>query len=404
MHPTDLEFEHTGDGQICGLHRSLLSLDSTVSKVPFRMERHHSNVIGEPKKALGLSRMGDFAKSIDASSEIDVCKSMARVATSMIFDSCFPFECGQTVDQLRAIYCAYKLGWISNNLSECISTADSMNSNSGFTTVIPGRLFVARIEPCRSDVKKTSAANMVQPGPPRYTQQLQEMNITTIIRLHGCEFKDEEMDAQDVNNVACDFEGEVPSPRAVNLFLDTMSAHTTGVVLRCNGTKGRSLLFAAIHLMHTHGFDAAAAMAWLRRCSPGAAFTAAQADYLRFLDPARASANGQTFAPETPAELDAVLRERVCKAWRLYQDWCRGCRTGPPRKLESPIAAPFAAQALSPLRVATTAEEVTTLGTDNKDGAGAPPAGHTIDCEEAVTASGAGPSAVAAPMVLNRMG
>ena len=187
-------------------------------------------------------------------------------------------------DLCRAFQKANALGWISYRVCSTEIIQDSSFE------IVPRRVSV------------TTSQTFI--GDPYMLQ------TTTLIFLS--EYRPEKADLQN-QSVCCDFDGDIPPPGAVNLFL-YHTARDSPVILHSTWEQsGRAGLFGAMHLIHAYGFDAAAAMAWVRLTRPDTTFSATHADYLVFLD------NAVRSCP--PAEADWAFRRGVYRAWRLYTEW-----------------------------------------------------------------------------------
>ena len=109
-----------------------------------------------------------------------------------------------------------------------------------------------------------------------------------------------------------------------------------GVVgLQCDGLRGRTGLFAAMHLMHAHGFDARTAMAWVRIACPGPAgrISSSHAQYLLHLGSA-------VLSRACGVDADAAFRRGAYRWWREYMDWVlAGAVDSDPAPLTKPQSA-----------------------------------------------------------------
>jgi hypothetical protein len=218
---------------------------------------------------------------------------------------------------------AHELGWVEG-LSQARNKGENTELFSADIEVIPGVFFLKQhleLERC--------------PG------------LGTLILLSECQI-DYNLDPPDVRLICRDFDGDIPPPGVVNVFLHTM--HTAGpkaVSLHCNGQRGRTSLFCAIYLMHT-GFAARTAMAWLRIACPGPAgrIAASHAEFLHHLDSAVLS---------RPPGVDAntAFRRGAYRWWRMYMDWVLGeggevtPRARPQSALPDPTGSPLLLRGLA---------------------------------------------------------
>jgi hypothetical protein len=210
--------------------------------------------------AMNQAKSRDLAAT-DAEAETK-CSGIVNLAVSTV-------RANGAFDLLLGYHRAYQLGWTASMQQMCPKMVKFINQ---MHVIIPGKLYAVRNQKIRA-------------------REFAAMKVRTVIRLNDKESKCEEMEDQGVRCISCDFEGDIPSPGAVNLLFHAIQASQGGgIVLQCDGQTGRSLVLCAMHLMHGHGFRAASAMGWLRLACPGTCFSPSQADYLHFLDPSPAAA------------------------------------------------------------------------------------------------------------------
>jgi hypothetical protein len=259
---------------------------------------------------------------------------LANIFWSMNSAMCEGFDSGHDVHLWQGLLHAYRLGWFANLEVSVFRMKVLASFINNVHTVIPGALFAIKYQQVTNLTGSRSRKGETRVTTKICAKQLEPLNIKTVVRLTNDEFKDEEMQDHGVRCVSCDFDGDIPPPGAVNLFLHTLRTSGGAVAVLCDGDSGRAGLFCAMHLMHAHGFSAPAAMAWLRLSRPGAAaLSPSQSDYLHFLDPSRPNPNDRPPPAGSPPDApDAVFRRRVYRAWRLYEDWLLG---GPRQRPES---------------------------------------------------------------------
>jgi hypothetical protein len=231
-------------------------------------------------------------------------------------------------DHFHALKKAYVLGWVSLAHSK----PSEIELFSAEIQIIPGELVF---------LTKQCFGLPSHPG------------LGTLILLSEIENEDkdrcDELESCNIRRICCDFDGDIPPPGVVNVFLHTM--HTAGgraAVLYCNGQRGRTSLFCAIYLMHTHGFAARTAMAWLRIACPGPVgrIAASHAEFLLHLDSAVLS---------RPPGVDAntAFRRGAYRWWRMYMDWVLGeggevtPRARPQSALPDPTGSPLLLRGLA---------------------------------------------------------
>jgi hypothetical protein len=215
------------------------------------------------------------------------------------------------VDLCRAVQKANQLGWVEQLGQPCSwqkRPIAAMKIVAGGTEIIPGELTIL------SQQSQSSRSRSA---------------LRTLISLSECRNQDDGPDPSDihVNFISCDFDGDIPPPGAVNIFLHAMRTRRGVVGLHCDGLRGRTGLFAAMHLMHAHGFDARTAMAWVRIACPGPAgrISSSHAQYLLHLGSA-------VLSRACGVDADAAFRRGAYRWWREYMDWVlAGGEERPPR-------------------------------------------------------------------------
>jgi hypothetical protein len=289
--------------------------------------------MSERMDAVVLARWGrkDFIDCIKK-----VRTVLANIFWSMNSAMCGVFDLGHDVRLWQGLFHAYRLGWFANLEVSVFRMTVLASFINNVHTVIPGSLFAIKYQQATILSGSRGRKGETHVTTKICAKQLESLNIKTVVRLTNDEFKDEEMQDHGVRCVSCDFDGDIPPPGAVNLFLHTLRTSSGAVAVLCDGDVGRTGVFCAMHLMHAHGFSAPAAMAWLRHSRPdAAALSPSQSDYLHFLDPTRPGPDDRPPpAGSPPFSPDAVFRRRVYRAWRLYEDWLLG---GPRPRPESSV-------------------------------------------------------------------
>jgi cell division cycle 14 len=110
-------------------------------------------------------------------------------------------------------------------------------------------------------------------SPASYVQPLQDMGVTTVIRLSSRPYETSPFESAGIRCLHLDLdEGEAPPSAAVAAFLDAVHVATQvggAVAVHCKEGLGRTGTMVAAYLMAAHGFSAREAMGWMRIVRPG---------------------------------------------------------------------------------------------------------------------------------------
>ena len=139
---------------------------------------------------------------------------------------------------------------------------------------------------------------------------LESQNFRTIIRVGDPQYPDHSAGERGFVSVSCDYDEEIPSPGVVSSFLYTLRiSETDGVVVICDGTKGRAATLCALHLMHKYGFSAGEATTWLRLMCPSIQLAASQEIFLY------AVGSGMEDGDNGAGGRDMAFRRSVYRVW-----------------------------------------------------------------------------------------
>ncbi len=247
----------------------------------------------------------------------------------------------QTIDLWRGFYRANTLGWVKGlNADDMPRNKADMNGSLDF--IIPGKLALTRefetnfSKSSRPPIPST-AINRANALSTRSTQ------IKTLISLVGQQGYENDDFRSGITWVSCEFDTPTPAPGDVAVFLYTLRTAGPGAVaVQCDGSLGRAGTLCALHLMHTHGFDAAEAVGWLHLTCPAMRLRPDQAAFLRAVHADLASAANTAAEPADEKSLAAGRRDAGFRR-SVYRAWAGGQRPSGrlrPQSRHWPAAAP----------------------------------------------------------------